>query len=98
MESNVQKTRNEIVQIRHLAKLALNVMCVGNDNSHQLYDIVEKCETILALPLRQCDVGTAEEQDARFRQSADAPYHTLTLANALAWAQTPYEAQEGGAE
>ena len=49
----------------------------------------------LSAPPRQCDVGTAEEQEKRYKLKREV-YHTLTLTNALAWAQMPYEAQEGG--
>lgn len=51
----------------------------------------------LSAPPRQCDVGTPEDQEARYKMTGEV-YHTLTLTNALRWAQTPYEAAEGGAE
>jgi len=56
---------------------------------------VDKAKAALASPPRNCDVGTAEEQEARFHATGEL-YHTLTLRNALTWAQTPYE--EGGAK
>jgi hypothetical protein len=43
---------------------------------------------------RNCDVGTAEEQEERYKATGEV-YHTLTLTNALAWAQMPYDAEEG---
>lgn len=49
----------------------------------------------LKQPSRNCDVGTAEEQEERYKASTDDVYHTLTLTNALRWAQMPYE---GGAK
>ena len=43
---------------------------------------------------RNCDVGTAEEQEAIYHATGNV-YHTLTLQEVLSWAQMPYE--EGGA-
>lgn len=54
-------------------------------------------DTAISAPPRQCDVGTAEEQERRYKATGEV-YHTSTLTNFLAWAQTPYEAQEGGAK
>lgn len=48
-----------------------------------------------AMPKRQCDVGTAEEQAERYHATGEV-YHTLTLTNALEWAQMPYEATKEG--
>lgn len=62
----------------------------------------------IALPRRQCDVGTPNEQSARYDEycyqnrtiehcCANCP--VVSSANCeLAWAQTPYEVEEGGAE
>lgn len=58
----------------------------------------------LSEPPRNCDVGTAKEQTGRFLKfcdihdcESDCP---LFKANSceLAWAQMPYEAEEGGAK
>ena len=51
-------------------------------------------KSALSAPPRQCDVGTAEEQEERYNATGEV-YHTLTLTNALAWAQTPCAAEEG---
>ena len=67
----------------------------------------------LTVPARQCDVGTAEEQTSRYERfcdfhkwvddegvnacSSDCPLYSASEC-ALQWAQTPYEAQEGGAK
>ena len=66
----------------------------------------------LSAPARNCDVGTAEEQDNRFTEvctansedgvrgicSETCPFGLDHQSGcALAWAQMPYEAQEGGA-
>ena len=62
----------------------------------------------LSAPARQCDVGTPEEQNARYehycfihrtmeRCCQDCPIKDEPCCE-LAWAQTPYEAQEGVGE
>lgn len=70
-----------------------------------LEDGVERCEVAraLAAPPRNCDVGTAEEQTARFddfchdnrtmeRCCGDCPaYSTKNIDCQFAWAQMPYE-------
>lgn len=72
------------------------------------------CEIIsrdLAIPLRNCDVGTAEEQAHRFQDfcddsQIDEDYSSMCKRCSLrkmkhcelAWAQMPYEAKEGGAK
>ena len=51
----------------------------------------------LAMPRRNCDVGTVEEQEERYKATGET-YHTLTLTNALKWAQMPCvaDAEKGG--
>ena len=68
---------------------------------------VDKVINALATPPRNCDVGTAEEQDRRFKKfcnkhcrGSNARFPCLTCPLPvykcqLAWAQMPY-AQEGG--
>lgn len=53
-------------------------------------------------PLRQCDVGTPEEQGERclaqfneWRRKSDGK---MLITAIMAWAQTPYEAEEGDAK
>lgn len=60
------------------------------------HELREVCDAALSAPPRQCDVGTPDEQERRYKATGEV-YHTLTLTNALAWAQMPYAAQEGGA-
>lgn len=54
---------------------------------------ITKANKMLAKRPRQCDVGTAYEQGRRYKATGEV-YHTSTLTNVLAWAQTPY-AEEG---
>ena len=62
--------------------------------------------------MRNCDVGTAEEQMERFRNFCKMDYSSedcpddcplyrkdcSTIRCPFAWAQMPYEAEEGGAK
>lgn len=67
--------------------------------------VVSRIDFALAAPPRNCDVGTAEEQDSRFEEFCDAHQdgvvcsdecplrHTSALCD-FAWAQMPYEEGE----
>ena len=83
-ENNMQKIREALEFVAHM-----------NDSPYTTYDVlvaVQKARSALSNPLRNCDVGTAEEQAERlFFQHGDT---TLGAEVALAWAQMPYE--EGG--
>lgn len=55
--------------------------------------LFEMTKSALSAPLRNCDVGTVEEQDARFvTWRYSKPIRTELGLNALEWAQMPYEA------
>ena len=73
----------------------------------EMANALDKAKAALAEPIRNCDVGTAEEQYARVRafckrhkvglRCVDCPVNGIFPKNcALIWAQMPYE--EGGAE
>ena len=80
---------------------------MSNDHAIQLGFITNMLEKF---PLRNCDVGTAEEQFKRYlafchsesRGCEYCPANRTRLRGTsncdLAWAQMPYEAQQGGAE
>ena len=66
-------------------------------------ELLARIDAALAKPPRQCDVGTAEEQYARFRKackehygncSAGCPYRDPFHSCELKWAQMPYEKGE----
>jgi len=73
--------------------------------------IIRMRNALSSNPLRNCDVGTAEEQAERMRLYCNShgvdeivcfrcdkcPLLTVKMCE-LAWAQLPYEAQEGGAK
>ena len=65
----------------------------GNTKVGALDVIYEKACAALSAPPRNCDVGTAEEQAKRYHATGEV-YHTLTLTNALEWAQMPYKESE----
>lgn len=90
MEGNRQKMREALVKIR-------DIIIGGGFDGRSPAHIVNICDAAISAPARQCDVGTAEEQERRYKATGEA-YHTSTLTDALAWAQTPHEAKEGGAE
>lgn len=93
MEGNKMKMREA------LARIALRFSVDGlgrhwirlNEHDWQLI------QSALYAPARNCDVGTAAEQERRYKATGEA-YHTSTLTDALAWSQMPYEAKEGAWE
>lgn len=73
--------------------------------SEALLEIERLCKSALALPRRNCDVGTAEEQTARYYKFCsfqgnetcnDCSLKSSCVKCEMAWAQMPYEAEEGG--
>lgn len=109
---NAAATRDALNDIVGIAKIALSVNCVGNNNDSELWNIIDKAKAALSAPPRQCDVGTPEEQSDRFANFCDShsacsqcPVKSRwNFANGhkpscgVLWAQMPYEAKEGGAE
>ena len=68
---------------------------------------MKKAKAALSAPPRNCDVGTAEEQAERHSRFCISQHGLCTRCPAhrrthngcvLAWAQMPYEAQEGAGE
>ena len=68
----------------------------------EMANALDKAKAALAEPIRNCDVGTAEEQYARVRafckrhkvglRCVDCPVNGVLPKNcALIWAQMPYE-------
>lgn len=101
---NQQKMRETLNDIVRIAKIALNVNCIGNNNNSEIWSIIDKCKSALSEPSRNCDVGTVEEQSKRFRDfckiESSASGGRCTGCRAicygknkceLAWAQMPYE-------
>ena len=57
METN-NKLREALDDIIGIAKIALNVNSFGNSNNSELWRIIDKCESALSAPQKNCEVGT----------------------------------------
>ena len=103
MEGNQQKMREALSKLREEIGLFYN-------NEWIPYDAWQGCDDMishaLSAPARQCDVGTEEEQEVRFEHFCylhktvelcceHCPLLKARCSCELAWAQMPYEAQEG---
>ena len=103
MEGNQMKMREALLKLRS----EIGRFCY---NDWIPYDVWQECDDVishaLSSPPRNCDVGTVEEQTKRMRNNCNkykpsckgCKYVTdLQKENCwLAWAQMPYEAEEGG--
>lgn len=99
---------NSAAMLDALTEIRDTIMNGGFDGRSPAH-FVNICDAALAAPARNCDVGTAEEQNNRFRKFCGKqpfcegckmpgrkPLHDIGgMKCALAWAQMPYEAQEG---
>ena len=106
MEGNQQKMREAFDEIIEKIDAWRTDGTMEHWQYSQLFDIADYA---LSAPARQCDVDTPEEQAERFRNfckmdyiSEDCPddcplyrKDCSTIRCPFAWAQTPYEAQEG---
>ena len=100
---NAAKIREACANIAEYARAAT----CHTENSHllgYLYQIEEWAEAALSTPPRNCDIGTAEEQQARFDRFCDK-YENCTECPvwrggelnsrcSMYWAQLPYEKGE----
>jgi len=115
MENKMTVMRVALRDVSRIAEEMTRGTMTGESVDRKTVDAWAKrlCEIIsrdLAIPLRNCDVGTAEEQAERFHhqcfeyQTGRCSPHCGTLPAetrqkcALKWAQMPYEAEEGGAK
>ena len=104
MESNVQKMMSIFRNIKHRIVQTQTDGTWSREDAHAICDSIDYA---LSLPLRNCDVGTAEEQDNRmdiYCQTRKCESCQLwdNVNNGVrcefTWAQLPYEAKEGGAK
>ena len=79
------------------------IMLPPHLNDAGINDVIAQVDAALALPRRQCDVGTPDEQVERWNNESLYPYEWddrqyLDAQEVLKWAQMPYEAdaQKGG--
>lgn len=102
MEGNQMKMRETLLVVRD----ALDTISAHEDDIEFVRAWIAQTKNAvqeaLAAPPRHCDVGTAEEQGERclaqfdqWRRKGDGKKLITAI---MAWAQTPYEAQEGGAD
>lgn len=110
METN-NKLREALDDIIGIAKIALNVNSFGNSNNSELWRIIDKCESALSAPQKNCEVGSPEEQVVRFKKfcdrfdCCDCPVRKKWNFKAtgdescqLLWASMPYAEKEEVAE
>ena len=114
MEGNQQKMREAMEEARDALIFYSGLRLPAHLNDVKVHDVLADIETALSLPPRNCDVGTAEEQVARYHAfcyrmmkqnnhcCGPCPCHKFVNGEAqsctLIWAQMPCEAAEGGAK
>lgn len=112
MEGNQMKMREALVAVQKKIEHLCGSFNVPNSLVAGRMEINGIINAALSGPPRNCDVGTPEEQKARMLEYCKShknvdgiiicercPHHGPNWTwCALRWAQTPYEAQEGGAE
>ncbi|MBQ1429885.1 MAG: hypothetical protein IIZ06_09500 [Kiritimatiellae bacterium] len=120
LEAAHRRERGDAAKLREaleaLLNLAYEVEDMNSDSgprtSMPTKFVIDTAKSALSAPPRNCDVGTAQEQDERFHRfcvkhhtgscaGCHNPVGDYTVANgvrecALVWAQMPYE--EGGAK
>lgn len=105
MDDNIHNLRDALEWLdRRIREEAEYDGEMTNEHAIQLGFITNMLERF---PLRQCDVGTAEEQEERYlkfkREHVDrmarcpAVWYSF-FPDSLYWAQTPYEEEGGGEE
>lgn len=101
MEANNKAMREAV---RSILNLAYEVAAETEEPRGKISNdwLIETCKAALALPPRNCDVGTAEEQHKRWNAfctgrgcCSSCPAYSVDADCSIAWAQMPYE--EGGA-
>lgn len=99
MKSSVREALNQISNIS--AFVAEN--CGNAETAKYMSDIISLVQKAVAEPLRNCDVGTAEEQEDRYLKLKREHIDRVTYCPAqgqswfpdsLYWAQLPYEKGE----
>jgi len=99
MEGNQQKMQRVITDLSDILDTWSDHLPSGLQD--RVNSALEEADAALALPLRQCDVGTAEEQIERHKLwcVSSKPSCCKECEKCFAkWSQMPYAAKEGGAE
>lgn len=105
---NAAAMREALEDIVGIAKIALNVNCVGNSNDSELWNIIDKAKAALSAPPRACDLIDAPVDqiiarwDVAFEKNArhlPEMQRAIVLESAHAAIETFFgPMQEGGAE
>ena len=110
-DTPIGKLRGALASVQKKINYLIGRCNVPNSLVANRMEINAIINNALAAPVRNCDVGTAEEQNRRFETFCnnhfsnplecgceDCPCHTTSndIRCVLAWAQMPYE--EGGVE
>ena len=116
MENKMMAMRVALRDVSRVAEEMTRGTMTGEPVDRKTVDAwaMRLCEIIsrdLGIPLRNCDVGTAAEQQVRFNQFCKSHVHECGLGRrhancpaykttdcALTWAQMPYEAKEGAGD
>lgn len=102
MKTN-NKLRKALTRVKKIAASYIN--CHDDEIDRVMTEIVATCDSALAEPVKNCEVGTIEDQTRRYEDYCRA--HTKVSGCTgcplvgcrrcqIAWAQMPYEAKEGG--
>lgn len=62
--NNAAKMREALTRVKKMAASYIN--CHDDEIDRVMTDIVATCDSALSVPLRNCEVGTEEEQSQRF--------------------------------
>ena len=108
----VIQPRGDCAKLREAVEVCLHAFQMTDwttlGTSRRVVDLIQRCKAALAEPARNCDVGTAQEQTARFAEfcyknknaescCADCPIFTKRVPRGaeceLTWAQMPYESE-----
>ncbi len=109
MEGDQMKMREALGMVKRYLQWLYAQGCTDRG---RLSDEIDRIVSALSAPPRNCDVGTPEEQDERFKNFCLSYYEPCNVDGEcwkcplfktktrcpIAWAQTPYEAEEGGAK
>lgn len=96
---NVKKMREALVYIKQWHE-----DCISEEGADLVDDMIAKVDAALSAPPRNCDVGTAEEQNRRHNAFCNATrngmsgYHCEDAPRCVfcfsKWAQMPYKSEE----
>ena len=101
MKSSTQKKHEALMKIHSLLD-----GCSNYDLGKIAGEIVEIAESALSIPFRNCDIGSAKEQEQRFSEfcemnmnqtgdCSNCPTYRYNTQCEFAWANMPYDTEKG---